>query len=113
KKPVSITVIENKLNSGLNTQCTVLPFGPKKIRTVGAVSGSCSHSHFSEAITRGLDLFLTGEHKDIFHLAKDAGINIIFAGHHASETLGVKALAEVVKKKLKLETVFADLKTGL
>ncbi len=113
KKPTPVTAIESSLNTGLNTRCTTLAFGPKTVRTVGVVSGSCSIPHFNEAIHRGMDLFITGEQKDMFHLAKDAGINIIFAGHHASETLGVKALAEVVKKKLKVETVFADLKTGL
>ena len=113
KKPVLLSTIEKRLNSALNTECIVLPFGAKKIRTVGVVSGSCSHSHVNEAITLGLDLFITGENKDIYHLAKDAPITIIFAGHHASETVGVKALSELVRKKLKVKTVFVDIPTGL
>ncbi len=113
KKPVFLSTIEKLLNSGLNTECILLPFGSKKIRTVGVVSGSCSHSHVNEAVKLGLDLFITGENKDLYHLAKDAPINIIFAGHHASETVGVKALAGHVKKKLKVITVFVDIPTGL
>ena len=113
KKPVLLSTIERRLNSSLNTECVLLPFGPQKISTVGVVSGSCSHSHVNEAIALGLDLFLTGENKDLYHLAKDASINIIFAGHHASETVGVKALADVVRKKLKVKTTFIDIPTGL
>jgi dinuclear metal center YbgI/SA1388 family protein len=113
KKPVFLSTIEKRLNSALHTECIVLPFGAKKISTVGAVSGSCSHSHIDEAIKLGLDLFITGESKDIYHVAKDASTNIIFAGHHASETVGVKALADLVKKKLKVKTTFVDIPTGL
>ena len=112
-KPVTINTIEKHLNNGLKTMCKTLPFGTKKIRTVGVVSGSCSHAHIDEAIKLGLDLFITGESKDVYHLSKDAAINIIFAGHHASETVGVKALAEYVGKRLKVETVFVDIPTGL
>ena len=113
RKPTAINTIEKQLNNSLNTTCTTLPFGNKKIRTVGVVSGSCSHTHIDEAIKLGLDLFITGESKDVYHLSKDAAINIIFAGHHASETVGVKALSEYVRKKMRVKTLFVDIPTGL
>jgi putative NIF3 family GTP cyclohydrolase 1 type 2 len=40
-------------------------------------------------------------------------MNVIFAGHHATETLGLKALAEVVKRKFRIHCMFIDLPTGL
>ena len=39
--------------------------------------------------------------------------NDIFAGHHATETVGVKALSKVVAKELEVETIFVDIPTGL
>ena len=113
KRTVSLGAIERKLARCLNTQCTVLPFGKRNIKTVAVVSGGGGLSGFNEAVTAGVDLYLTGEISDVYHAAKDASINVIFGGHHATETLGVKALSEVVKRKFKVETMFLDIPTGL
>ena len=111
-RALSLQEIRKKLDRGLNTQCTVLPFGKKKVKTIAVVSGGGGRA-LHEAVSAGVDLFLTGEISDVYHVAKDVAINVIFAGHHASETLGVKALSELVRKKFKVETVFIDIPTGL
>ncbi|MEQ9618347.1 MAG: Nif3-like dinuclear metal center hexameric protein [Deltaproteobacteria bacterium] len=113
KKAASIGEIEKKLNADLNTNCTVLPFGREKIKTIAVCSGGGSYSGFYEAMDAGVDLYLTGDAVEVYYTAADAGMNVIFAGHHATETIGLKALAEVVRKRLKVETVFIDLPTGL
>lgn len=113
KKPFSIKDAEKKLSIGLNAECTVLPFGPEKIKTIAVCSGGGSYGGFYEAIDADVDLYITGDAVEVYYTAKDAGMNVIFAGHHATETIGLKALAEVLKKKLKIETVFIDLPTGL
>jgi len=60
------------------------------------------------------DVFVTGEvSHSVYHSAKDARVNVIFAGHYATETLGVKALAGVLEKEFGMETVFIDVPTGL
>ena len=46
-------------------------------------------------------------------LLQNAGINVIFAGHHATETVGVKNLAEHIRKKCNVDTFFCDIPTGL
>jgi dinuclear metal center YbgI/SA1388 family protein len=86
----------------------LLEFGPKEIRTVGIVSGGGS-GMLEEAIEKQLDCFITGEgeHKD-FHLAREGKINVVYLGHYASETLGVKAVGEELKTQFGLETVFID-----
>ncbi len=113
KKPVTLYSITKKLEQTFNTECTVLPFGPKKIKSVGVVSGGAGYSYVSEAIEQGLDLYITGEELEVYHMAKDAGINVIFAGHNATETTGVKALQKHINKKMKVKTVFVDVPTGL
>ena len=113
KKAISIGEIEKKLNTDLNTNCTVLPFGREKVKTIAVCSGGGSYSGFYEAMDAGVDLYLTGDAVEIYYTARDAGMNIIFAGHHATETIGLKALAKVVRRRMKVETLFIDLPTGL
>jgi dinuclear metal center YbgI/SA1388 family protein len=113
KKPATLQSVTKKLEKAFNIKCTVLPFGPEKIKSVGVVSGGAGHSCVGEAIERRLDLYITGEELEVYHMAKDAGINIIFAGHNATETTGIKALQKHIGKKLKVKTVFIDVPTGL
>ncbi len=110
---VQLTSIVKKLNTTLNTSCKILPFGEAKIKKFGVVTGSCSYSDIEQAVKLNLDLLVTGEIMDIYHTAKDARINILFAGHHATETTGIKALADHIGKRMNVKTVFLDISTGL
>jgi putative NIF3 family GTP cyclohydrolase 1 type 2 len=91
----------------------VLPFGPNNVKTIAVCSGGGSYSGFYQALDAGVDLYITGDAVEIYHTAKDARINVIFAGHHATETLGLKALSRVLQKKFGIETTYIDLPTGL
>ena len=113
RKGLTLEEIEEKLNRELSTVCRVLPFGGEKVRTIAVCSGGGSYSGFYNALDAGVDLYVTGDSVEIYHTAKDAGINVIFAGHHATETLGLKALSRIMQKKFEIETVFIDLPTGL
>jgi dinuclear metal center YbgI/SA1388 family protein len=67
-----------------------------------------------EAAHGGYDTFITG---DASHqaaaIAREYGINIISAGHYATETFGVKALQKLIAEKFPVQTVFIDVPTGL
>jgi putative NIF3 family GTP cyclohydrolase 1 type 2 len=39
-------------------------------------------------------------------------MNVVFAGHYATETLGVQALGDHLAQTFGLETVFLDVPTG-
>ncbi len=112
KKPILIKYAAEKLKNELNAKCIVLPFGNEKIKTIAVCSGGGDYEPFFEAFGK-VDLYLGGEAIDIYSVAKDAKFNVILAGHHATETIGVKALSGVVKSKFKVETVFIDIPTGL
>lgn len=91
----------------------VLPFGAREIRKVGLVTGSGS-SAITLAHEEGLDLLISGESKqEAYHLAKELKINVIFFGHYATETFGVRALAPRVKAGFDVETIFIDEPTGI
>lgn len=113
RKPITIKQATEKLKIELGAKCTVLPFGKEKIKTVAVCSGGGGFGHFFEAFNKKVDLYLGGEAIDVYSLAKDAKFNVIFAGHHATETTGVKALSKIIKNKFKVETVFVDIPTGL
>ena len=67
----------------------------------------------SDAASIAIPDDITGEAIEIYQTAKDIGINVIFAGHYATETLGVKALAVTLQHKFTVDTKFVDLPTGL
>lgn len=102
--------IKEKLNTN---KIKALPFGKKEVRTIAIVTGGGSFS-LKEATDNGIDVLLTGEtsHQS-FHPAKEEKINVIFAGHYATETLGLKALAALLKEKFDIEVGFIDIPTEM
>ncbi|MFO7892020.1 MAG: Nif3-like dinuclear metal center hexameric protein [bacterium] len=111
--PVSLKQLEKEISEKLHCKPLVWNFGKEKIKNVGYVSGG-GVDLLEQAIDQGLDLFITGEPKHSFYwTAKEAGISVIFAGHYATETLGVKAVSELLEKEFDLECFFIDLPTGL
>jgi dinuclear metal center YbgI/SA1388 family protein len=91
----------------------ILDHGPKKASRVGCISGGAA-SLIGQAANAGFDTFVTGETShSSFHDAAEYGINVIFGGHYATETLGLRALANQLAERFKLETVFLDLATGM
>ena len=91
----------------------LLPFGPAQVRRVGIVTGA-GGTLIPQAAAAGLDTFITGEgpHWTFFD-AEELGVNVFYAGHYATETVGVKALAEHVSRKYSIPWVFLDHPTGL
>ena len=90
-----------------------LNFGPSEIRTVGIVSGGAPEV-VSQAIAENLDLYITGDASHtVYHEAMEGRINVLSAGHYATEIWGVKLLMEKIESKTDLGTVFIDIPTGL
>jgi dinuclear metal center YbgI/SA1388 family protein len=87
--------------------------GPERVARVGIITGGAG-SMIGAAHAAGLDTFITGEgaHYTYFD-AMEWGLNVIFAGHYATETLGVQALASHLAERFDLEWEFHDHPTGL
>lgn len=82
-----------------------------EVETVAIVTGSGT-DFIEPAAEAGADLLVTGEGKHAaYHRAQEAGIDVILGGHYATETLGVKALADVIED-WGIETTFIDVPTG-
>jgi dinuclear metal center YbgI/SA1388 family protein len=86
----------------------VVDAGPERIRTLGIVSGAASDDVLA-AIDGGLDAFLTGEPAErAYSIATDAGIHFLAAGHHATETFGVRRLGELLATRFGVRHVYVD-----
>jgi dinuclear metal center YbgI/SA1388 family protein len=67
-----------------------------------------------EAAERGIDTLIVGEGPHWTAIDGDElGITIIYAGHYATETLGVRALANYVSRAYGIPWTFIDMPTGL
>ncbi len=102
----SVTAIAAMLRKHLHSACRVLPFGKSRVRSIGIISGG-GGSMLIDAVKEGVDCFLVGEVDLAAHnAAKDHGMNIVAAGHYATETVGVKALMPAVREAFGVRTVF-------
>jgi dinuclear metal center YbgI/SA1388 family protein len=89
------------------------PGRPARIGKVGVVTGA-GGSFVSEAVSAGLDALVTGEGAHHHHVdAVEEGLHLFLAGHYATETFGVRALAAHVGERFGLAWEFLDHPTGL
>ncbi|MDE0393171.1 MAG: Nif3-like dinuclear metal center hexameric protein [Gammaproteobacteria bacterium] len=87
--------------------------GPRRIRRVGVVTGG-GGKFVAEAAEQGLDTLLTGEASHHTYIdAHELGINVVLAGHYATETFGVLALAKTVEDRFGIPWGFLDFPSGL
>jgi dinuclear metal center YbgI/SA1388 family protein len=109
----TVDALAAALKARLGVEPRVLAHGPALVRRVAIVSGG-GISHIAEAAALGADTFITGETSHAhFYAAQEQGMNVLFAGHYATETVGLKALGRHLNGKFGLETVFIDLPTGM
>lgn len=112
RKPLALRSIARRLEEGLKTRCRVLRYGSPRVQTAGIVSGRGA-SMFADGVARRLPCFITGEvtHEACL-LARDARMNVIVAGHYATETVGVRALMPLLQERFGVKTRFIDVPTG-
>ncbi|MEC4675905.1 MAG: Nif3-like dinuclear metal center hexameric protein [Nitrospirota bacterium] len=109
---MSLADFVSRIDGTLGTKTSSISFG-RKVRNVGVVSGGGWFA-INEAEKYGIDTFLTGEPShSAYTLAEEMKVNLLFAGHYATETPGVKAVGELLRKKFGLDIEFIDHPTGL
>lgn len=102
-----------RVRQTLGVEPHVIATGPEEVRRVGIISGG-GGSLIGDAVRAGVDTFVTGEGTHHTHFdAEEWGINVIYAGHYATETVGVQALAAHLEHRFGLPWDFIDHPTGL
>ncbi|MBM4186135.1 MAG: Nif3-like dinuclear metal center hexameric protein [Gemmatimonadetes bacterium] len=105
--------LADRLDAALATTTRLIPGGPERVETVAIITGGAG-GRVGAAGAAGVDAFVTGEgaHYTYFD-AMELGVNVYFAGHYATETLGVQALATHLAARFGLPWAFHDHPTGL
>lgn len=89
------------------------PGGSQTVSKVGIITGGAG-SEVIKVAALGVDAFITGEGPHwSYPLAEEIGINLLYAGHYATETFGVRAVVSELSKRFTLPSAFVDHPTGL
>jgi dinuclear metal center YbgI/SA1388 family protein len=110
---LSVSQLVGRLQEILGVDPHVIAAGPDRVARVGVITGGAGDM-IRQAKDAGADTFLSGEGTHHTHFdAEEWGLNVIYAGHYATETVGVKALAQHLQNRFGLPWQFVDHPTGL
>jgi len=113
KTEITLNQLATRLTQAVAGSVHVIPAGPKTCRQIGVVTGGAG-GELKKAAAEGVDTFITGEGAHWTHaLAEELEVNVLYAGHYATETFGVNAMAEHLARKFKLSWTFLEHPTGL
>ncbi len=102
-----------RLHRATGVEPRLIPAGPSQCRRIGVVSGGAGNE-LRRAAAEGVDTFVTGEGAHWTRtVAEELGLNVLYGGHYATETFGVKALAAHLSRKFGLHWTFLDHPSGL
>lgn len=105
--------LRDRLSGVVDGPVRMISGGQDRIYKVGVVTGAAS-SLIKDAAEAGLDALITGEgpHHSYYD-AVEYGVTAFYAGHYATETWGLKALAAHLEERFELPWVFLDDPSGL
>jgi dinuclear metal center YbgI/SA1388 family protein len=108
EQAVSLEELIDRVRREITPEPMVFPDGPQTVRRIAVATGSAAEE-VAAAADAGADVFLTGEPKEQAPLdARESGITFIAAGHHATETFGVRALGDLLAREFNLEHRYVD-----
>jgi dinuclear metal center YbgI/SA1388 family protein len=82
--------------------------GAEEVHSAALVSGG-AYKQIYEAAHDKVDCFITGHHDEpAWHAAHEEKINFISMGHAATEKVGPRALAQMLKQTYNLDAAFLD-----
>jgi dinuclear metal center YbgI/SA1388 family protein len=113
EESIDLSELISRAEAVLGGPVHAIPGGGERIERVGVVTGGGA-SFIEEAVGLGLDALVTGEGTHHSHFdAMELGLHVIFGGHYATETFGVRALGDHLAERFGLDCDFIDQPTGL
>lgn len=107
--PKTLYELEREISRELRRQPLAIGDPDRLVERIGWCSGG-GQSYFEQAAALGVDAFVSGEASEhTVHLARESGVAFVAAGHHATERLGVRALAAHLRERFGLECEFVDI----
>jgi len=105
--------LAGRLQRATGVKPWVIPGGKGVCERIGVVTGGAG-GDLQQAAEEGVDTFITGEGPHwTYASAEELGINVLYGGHYATETFGVKALASHLAGRFKVPWTFLHHPTGL
>ncbi len=106
--PCSVDDLAGRVEAELGRAPLVFPSGPATIERAAVCSGGAA-GYLAGAAAEGYDCYVTGEPAEpSMALAAERAIHLVAAGHYATETLGVQALARLLAERFAVDWVFLD-----
>jgi dinuclear metal center YbgI/SA1388 family protein len=107
--PAKLAELEERVARELRRAPLVIGDADRRIERLAWCSGG-GQDYFEQAVALGVDAFLSGEISEpAVHLARETGVAYLAAGHHATERLGVRALAGHLSARFGLACEFVDI----
>lgn len=101
------------ISLAVGREVTVCPGGSGHIGKVAVITGGAG-SEVGKISGLGIGTFVTGEGPHwSFIEAEELGMNVIYAGHYATETFGVRAISAHIANRFSLGTGFIERPGGL
>jgi dinuclear metal center YbgI/SA1388 family protein len=102
------------MQQGGRAVSTPLPSGRRTRKWAVVTGAGASRETLDEALETGIDTLIVGEGPHWSAVdAEEAELAIIYAGHYATETVGVRALAEHLAETFGIGWTFVEAPTGL
>jgi dinuclear metal center YbgI/SA1388 family protein len=108
-EPPTIGELVNRTRVAVDREPLVFADGPERIERAAVVTGGGAR-YAVQAAAEGYDVLVTGEPAEpTMMAARELGIHVVAAGHHATERLGVQALAAKIGEHFGVEWEYLEL----
>lgn len=111
RQPCSAAELAHRIQTALQRQPLWIAGGSdtRPIQRIGWCTGA-AQSFIDDAVVQGVDAYLTGEvSEQTVHTARENGLHLFAAGHHATERYGVRALGDYLAERFAVKHRFIDI----
>jgi dinuclear metal center YbgI/SA1388 family protein len=106
---ISPAQLNQRIGDALQRECLHIPAGHDEIKKIAWCSGA-AQGFLEQAAHLGMDAYISGEiSEQTVHIAREHGIHMYAAGHHATEKYGVQALGEELAQEFGITHQFIDI----
>lgn len=113
-RTIAITDLAQLVEGFTGETVQVRPHGPNRVGRVAVLAGSIGPTEVAAAAAAGAHALVTGEASLPADIAGELhGIHLLFAGHTATELVGMESLQAEIESRMSLETVMLHEATGV
>ena len=106
---MTLGAFADRVETCLGRKPLVVGDGQRMLGRLAWCTGA-AQGYMEEAVRLGADAYLTGEiSEQTVHLARETGVALIAAGHHATERYGIQALGAHLAEQFGLAHEFIDI----